>query len=208
MKKIITIDGPSGVGKTTIGQEIALNLNYSFFSSGKLYRYVSKYSYDEKTTNYDEFNLSIDISGNCLINNISYSDDELYNKNINKHSSEIAKDPLVRDLVKTTLLRFYKEIVNNDIYCGLVIEGRDMGSVVFPSAKYKIYLDADKNIRGKRREHQSDLQETMEEIIERDHKDMNREASPLVIPEDAILIDNTNKTIDETIEEIIEKLKL
>ena len=135
MKKIITIDGPSGVGKTTIGQEIALNLNYSFFSSGKLYRYVSKYSYDEKTTNYDEFNLSIDISGKCLINNISYSDDELYNKNINKHSSEIAKDPLVRELVKNTLLTFY-----NDIPSGLVIEGRDMGSVVFPNAEFKIYL--------------------------------------------------------------------
>ena len=85
MKKVITIDGPSGVGKTTIGQEIALNLNYSFFSSGKLYRYISKYSFDVKTTNYDEINLVIDISGNCLINNISYSDDELYNKNINNH---------------------------------------------------------------------------------------------------------------------------
>ena len=203
MKKIITIDGPSGVGKTTIGQEIALNLNYSFFSSGKLYRYVSKYSYDEKTTNYDEFNLSIDISGNCLINNISYSDDELYNKNINKHSSEIAKDPLVRELVKNTLLTFY-----NDIPSGLVIEGRDMGSVVFPNAEFKIYLDADENIRGKRREDQSGSQETIEEIKQRDHKDMNREESPLVIPENSIIIDNTNKTKEETIEEIIEKLKL
>ena len=208
MKSVITIDGPSGVGKTTIGQEIASKLDFQFFSSGKLYRFISKYSYDEKSKNFDKFKLTIDINGNCFINNINYNDEELYTKNLNKHSSEIAKDPLVRDLVKTTLLRFYKEIVNNDIYYGLVIEGRDMGSVVFPRAKYKIYLDADKNIRGKRREHQSDLQETMEEIIERDHKDMNREASPLVIPEDAILIDNTNKTIDETIEEIIEKLKL
>ena len=203
MKKIITIDGPSGVGKTTIGQEIASNLNYSFFSSGKLYRYVSKYSYDEKTSNYDNFNLSIDISGNCHINNISYGDDELYNKNINKHSSEIAKDPLVRELVKRTLLTFYK-----DIPSGLVIEGRDMGSVVFPNAEFKIYLDADEYIRGKRREHQSGSQETIEEIKQRDYKDMYREESPLVIPENAVIIDNTNKTKEETIEEIIEKLKL
>ena len=176
MKKVITIDGPSGVGKTTIGQEIALNLNYSFFSSGKLYRYISKYSYDVKTSNYDEINLVIDISGNCLINNISYSDDELYNKNINNHSSEIARDPLVRELVKNTLLTFY-----NDIPGGLVIEGRDMGSVVFPNADFKIYLDADENIRGKRREHQSGSQETIEEIKQRDHKDMHREESPLVL---------------------------
>jgi len=208
MKSVITIDGPSGVGKTTIGQVIASKLNFQFFSSGKLYRYVSKYSYDKKSKNFDDFKFTIDINGDCFINNINYKDEELYTKNINKHSSEVAKDPLVRKLVKTTLLTFYNDINNNDIYYGLVIEGRDMGSVVFPNAKFKIYLDADKSIRGKRREHQSHSQETMEEIIQRDQKDMNREESPLIIPEDAILIDNTNKTIDETIEKIIEKLKL
>ena len=208
MKNVITIDGPSGVGKTTIGQVIASKLNFQFFSSGKLYRYVSKYSYDKKSKNFDDFKFTIDINGDCFINNINYKDEELYTKNINKHSSEVAKDPLVRKLVKTTLLTFYNDINNNDIYYGLVIEGRDMGSVVFPNAKFKIYLDADKSIRGKRREHQSHSQETMEEIIQRDQKDMNREESPLIIPEDAILIDNTNKTIDETIEKIIEKLKL
>ena len=208
MKSVITIDGPSGVGKTTIGQVIASKLNFQFFSSGKLYRYVSKYSYDKKSKNFEDFKLTIDINGNCFINNINYKDEELYTKNINKHSSEVAKDPLVRKLVKTTLLTFYNDINNNDIYYGLVIEGRDMGSIVFPNAKFKIYLDADKSIRGKRREHQSHSQETMEEIIQRDQKDMNREESPLIIPEDAILIDNTNKTIDETIEKIIEKLKL
>ena len=208
MKNIITIDGPSGVGKTTIGQEIASKLNFHFFSSGKLYRYISKYFYDEKNGNFKDFILTVDIYGKCLINNINYKDEEIYSKNINKYSSEVAKDPLVREIVKTSLITFYKEINESDIYDGLVIEGRDMGSVVFPNAKYKIYLDADKNIRGKRREHQSDSEETMEEIIHRDHKDMNREESPLVIPENAILIDNTNKTKDETIEEIIKKLKL
>ena len=208
MKSVITIDGPSGVGKTTIGQEIASKLNFHFFSSGKLYRYVSKYSYDEKNKNFDDYQLTIDIKGNCFINNINYTDEELYTKNINKHSSEVARDPLVRKLIKTTLLTFYNKINNDDIYYGLVIEGRDMGSVVFPNAKYKIYLDADKSIRGKRRENQSDSQETMEDVIERDHKDMNREESPLVIPKDAIIIDNTNKTIDETIKKIIENLKL
>tara|TARA_X000000368_G_scaffold367120_1_gene314263 strand:- start:2574 stop:3188 length:615 start_codon:yes stop_codon:yes gene_type:complete len=202
MKSVITIDGPSGVGKTTIGKAIASKLNYSFFSSGRLYRYVSKYSYDKKSNNYDEFELTIDLSGNCFINNKNYNDDELYNKNINEHSSEIAKNPLVRDLVKNTLLTFYKNIQD-----GLVIEGRDMGSVVFPNADFKIYLDADENIRGKRREHQSGSQETIEDVKQRDHKDMNRQESPLKIPENAIFIDNTNMTKDETIEEIIKKLK-
>ena len=203
MTKVITIDGPSGVGKTTIGQEIALMLNYTFFSSGKLYRYISKYSYDENNNKFDKFKLTIDISGNCKINNRTYNDDELYNKNINIHSSEIAKNSTVRQIVKTSLLTFNKNIQN-----GLVIEGRDMGSVVFPNAEYKIYLDADENIRGERRENQSDSEETIEEIKQRDHKDMHREESPLVIPKNAVVIDNTNKTKEETIEEIIKKLKL
>jgi len=203
MKKIITIDGPSGVGKTTIGQEIAAKLNYSFFSSGKLYRYVAKYLDNQKNTNYKDIEIKIDSSGNCLINKTTFNDNELYNKKINQYSSEIAKDPIVRNLIKITLLNYYE-----DIDRGLVIEGRDMGSVVFPDADFKLYLDADEETRGVRRENQSGFQETIEEIKQRDHIDMHREASPLVVPENAIVIDNTNKSKEETVGEIIDKLKL
>ncbi len=83
-----------------------------------------------------------------------------------------------------------------------------MGSVVFPSADFKLYLNADQKTRGERRENQSGSEETIEDIKERDHKDMNRDESPLVIPKDAIVIDNTNKTKDETVEVIIKKLEL
>jgi len=203
MKKIITIDGPSGVGKTTIGQEIAVKLKYSFFSSGKLYRYVAKYLDDQKNTNYKDIEIKIDISGNCFINKKKYKDNQIYNKKINQYSSEIAKDSSVRNLIKFTLLNYYENIDR-----GLVIEGRDMGSVVFPNADFKLYLDADEETRGKRRENQSGSQETIEEIKQRDHKDMHREESPLVVPKNAIVINNTNKSKEETVEEIIKKLKL
>ena len=83
-----------------------------------------------------------------------------------------------------------------------------MGSVVFPDADFKLYLDADEETRGVRRENQSGFQETIEEIKQRDHIDMHREASPLVVPENAIVIDNTNKSKEETVGEIIDKLKL
>ena len=203
MKRVITIDGPSGVGKTTVGHEIASQLKYSFFSSGKLYRYIAKYSRDEKSNNYKNFKLEIDNCGECYINKKNYSDEELYNKNINKQSSEIAKDPLVREIIKDTLLNYYK-----NINTGLVIEGRDMGSVVFPNADIKLYLDADEETRGERRENQSGSQETIEEIKERDHKDMHRDASPLIIPKNAIVINNTKKTKEETVEEIIKQIEL
>ena len=203
MKRVITIDGPSGVGKTTIGQDIASYLGYSFFSSGKLYRYIAKYSIDENSKNFKQFDLKINQKADCYINNKNYNDEELYNKNINIQSSEIAKDPLVREIIKYTLLNYYE-----NINTGLVIEGRDMGSVVFPNADLKLYLDADEETRGERRESQSGSQETIEEIKERDHKDMHRDASPLIIPKDAIVIDNTNKTKDETVEVIIKKLEL
>ena len=203
MKRVITIDGPSGVGKTTIGQELASHLGYSFFSSGKLYRYIAKYSIDENSKNYDEFDLKINQSADCYINNKHYKDEELYNKNINKESSEIAKDPLAREIIKYTLLNYYENLKT-----GLVIEGRDMGSVVFPNAEFKLYLNADEKTRGERRESQSGSQETIEDIKERDYEDMNRVVSPLIIPKDAIVIDNTNKTKDETVEVIIKKLEL
>ncbi len=203
MKIVITIDGPSGVGKTTIGQEIASKLNYSFFSSGKLYRYIAKYLMEYSDISYKELNLIIDEDGICKINNKEYEDKEIYNKEINEYSSEVAKEASVRQLIKESLLNYYKKLKR-----GLVIEGRDMGSVVFSDTDYKIYLDADENIRGQRREQQSDSQETIEEIKQRDHKDMFRDESPLVIPENAVLIDNTNKTKDETVKEIIRKLKL
>tara|TARA_B100001996_G_scaffold299571_1_gene240018 strand:+ start:4160 stop:4774 length:615 start_codon:yes stop_codon:yes gene_type:complete len=203
MKRIITIDGPSGVGKTTIGQEIASRLSYYFFSSGKLYRCVAKYLDNQKNINYKDIVIKIDRKGNCFINENNYKDNELYNKKINQYSSEIAKDPFVRELIRFTLLNFYQEIDK-----GLVIEGRDMGSVVFPNADVKLYLDADEQIRGKRRENQSGSQETFEEIKQRDHKDMHREESPLIVPKNAIVIDNTEKSKEETVVEIIKKLKL
>ncbi len=178
-------------------------MGYSFFSSGKLYRYIAKYSSDEKTKEYNDFILNIDDSGDCYINNKNYKDEELYNKKINKESSEIAKERVVREIIKNTLLNYY-----GNINTGLVIEGRDMGSVVFPNAEVKIYLDADEETRGVRRENQSGSQETIDEIKERDHKDMHRDASPLIIPENAILIDNTKKTIDETVKEIIKQIGL
>ncbi|MDB3983951.1 (d)CMP kinase [Acidimicrobiia bacterium] len=202
MNYIVTIDGPSGVGKTSLGSLLAQEYNSNFFSSGKLYRIIAKYFIDHSTS--DTSNLQIEINKELQItlNSYSYSDSDLYIKNINSKSSEIAKIKEVRQIVSESLTNLSKKLSN-----GLIIEGRDMGSIVFPNADLKIYLDADIEVRSKRRLKQSNDSETKEDLLKRDDNDKNRAESPLVIPDDALYIDNSDINMDEVLELVKEKLK-
>ena len=203
MNYIVTIDGPSGVGKTSLGSLLAQEYNSNFFSSGKLYRIIAKYFIDHSTS--DTSNLQIEINEELQItlNSYSYSDSDLYIKNINSKSSEIAKIKEVRQIVSESLTNLSKKLSN-----GLIIEGRDMGSIVFPNADLKIYLDADIEVRSKRRLKQSNDSETKEDLLKRDDNDKNRSESPLVIPDDALYIDNSDINMDDVLELVKEKLKL
>jgi cytidylate kinase len=203
MNYIVTIDGPSGVGKTSLGSLLAQEYNSNFFSSGKLYRIIAKYFIDHSTS--DTSNLQIEINEELQItlNSYSYSDSDLYIKNINSKSSEIAKIKEVRQIVSESLTNLSKKLSN-----GLIIEGRDMGSIVFPNADLKIYLDADIEVRSQRRLKQSNDSETKEDLLKRDDNDKNRSESPLVIPDDALYIDNSDINMDDVLELVKEKLKL
>ncbi len=203
MKKfVITIDGPSGVGKTTIGKTISERLNLNFFSSGSIYRSVAKYLIENDVTEVDDLDIEI-LSNRCTVNGISYDEKDLYDQKISIKSSEIAKLQDLRDNIKSSLNQYFNNLDNS-----LVIEGRDMGSVVFTDAKYKVYLDADLATRGKRREGQSNMVETITDVQKRDFEDKNRLISPLTIPDGALVVDNSTFTINETIDYIIESLKL
>ncbi len=203
MKKfVITIDGPSGVGKTTIGKTISERLNLNFFSSGSIYRSVAKYLIENDVPEVDELDIEI-LSNRCTVNGIFYDEKDLYDQKISIKSSEIAKLQDLRDNIKSSLNQYFNNLDNS-----LVIEGRDMGSVVFTDAKYKVYLDADLAIRGKRREGQSNMVETITDVQKRDFEDKNRLISPLTIPDGALVVDNSTFTINETIDYIIESLKL
>ena len=203
MKKfVITIDGPSGVGKTTIGKTISERLNLNFFSSGSIYRSVAKYLIENDVAEVDDLDIEI-LSNRCTVNGISYDEKDLYDQKISIKSSEIAKLQDLRDNIKSSLNQYFNNLDNS-----LVIEGRDMGSVVFPDAKYKVYLDADLATRGKRREGQSNMVETITDVQKRDFEDKNRLISPLTIPDGALVVDNSTFTINETIDYIIESLKL
>ena len=203
MNYIVTIDGPSGVGKTSLGSLLAQEYNSNFFSSGRLYRIIAKYFIEHSTSDTSSLQIEINEELQITLNSYSYVDSDLYIKNINSKSSEIAKIKEVRQIVSESLINLSKKLSN-----GLIIEGRDMGSIVFPNADLKIYLDADIEVRSKRRLKQSNDSETKEDLLKRDDNDKNRSESPLIIPDDALYIDNSDINMDEVLDLVKEKLKL
>ena len=201
--KIITLDGPSGVGKTTIGKKLASDLSLDFISSGMLYRAIAAHFNKKGVSTINEINITSKNPVICVIDGETYQEDELYSSEINEKSSEIAQLLEIRNIV-SNILRFLFTSSTN----GLVVEGRDMGSVVFQDADLKIYLDASEATRSERRLAQSGSKESIEDIRTRDSRDINRKISPLVVPDNALVINNEDMTIEEIINLIKENLKL
>lgn len=202
-KTLITLDGPSGVGKTTIGKRLASELNLDFFSSGLLYRVIALHNEKTNSFNLNELEIVSNDPAVFKVDGNVYEEKNLYTPQINTKSSEIAQLSEIRVVVSNVL-----QFLFNNSTAGFVVEGRDMGSVVFKNADLKIYLDASEVTRSERRIAQSGNKETVEDLRARDSRDINRNNSPLIIPDDAIVINNENKSIDEVIKIIKENLKL
>ena len=202
-KIIITIDGPSGSGKTTLGRAISKKLGITFFSSGSIYRVITKYFLDTNSLGFENFEIISYEPLEIKIDNHTYFEKDLYTKELNTKSSELAQQIEIRAIVDNIL-----KFVESSADSGLVVEGRDMGSVVFPDATLKIYLDADEQIRSSRRVEQSNNEETTDDIAERDKRDLSRKNSPLVVPKGALMLQNNTSTIEELVDEVIENLKL
>ena len=211
MKRIIiTIDGPAASGKGTIAKYIKNKFNYFHIDSGILYRKIAKILFDNKVNikNYKELA--------SFIKNID--DIDAVNKrglrstHISKISSEIAKINLIRNFINLNQRKIVKKCPKK--YKGIVIDGRDIGSVVFKNAQIKLYIITNPTIRAKRRYKELiDLGEktiysnVLKEIKLRDKKDKNRKNSPLVIPKGAIIINNSDSLYKtrKIINQIIDK---
>lgn len=206
---IIALDGPSGSGKSTIANILAKKLKISYLNTGSMYRAVTLFFLENNIKKSDKIDMdllrkiNIDIKGDKVFLNEKDVSDKIRNKEVTENVSWVSSLFLVRKY----LVDMQRKISQNK---SIILDGRDIGTVVFPNAKYKFFLVASSEVRAKRRYEQNEIDKPLEEIqkdIEkRDYLDSHREISPLKKAEDAIEIDSSNLTIDETIEEIINKM--
>ena len=221
-KVIVAIDGPSSSGKSTIAKLVAKHFNFTYIDSGSIYRAITYIAIKNnliKTGNIDVVSL-IDLLNNCSIsfsfnsnnqNVIKLDDisveDEIRTFEISNNVSLIAEKNEIRKYV----LKIQKDISNNK---SVVMDGRDIGSVVFPNADFKFFLDASIDVRALRRWNELKLtekdlkfEEVKKDLLKRDKKDINRKFSPLRRSKDSTLINSDRLDISEVVKHIIGIIK-
>jgi cytidylate kinase len=205
---VIAIDGPAASGKSTVARELAQRLGFVYVNSGAMYRaitwYVLDHGFDGRAADQipaliESARIECEISGRCLRMIIDRNDParHLRDARVNNHVSQVSAVPRVRRIVDELMRECARE---HD----LVVEGRDIGSIVFPDTPYKFYIDASPEVRHRRRAAEGQR----DEIAARDRADSSRVAAPLVIAEDALVIDSSHLTIDGVVGEIVGRLKM
>jgi CMP/dCMP kinase len=206
--RIIAIDGPAASGKSSVARELARRLGFAYVNSGAFYRAITWYVLEHGVAADDvgaiervveRATITCQLRDHASFMLIDSVDPEpfLREDRVNQNVSFVSSVPRVREILVDHLRRY---AATNDI----VMEGRDIGSVVFPDTPFKFYIDASPEIRRRRREAQGQL----DRIAARDQADSSRRASPLIIAEDAHVIDSSSLTIDGVVGEIIGRLKL
>ena len=211
---VIAIDGPAGSGKGTIAKLISTKLSFHYLDSGAVYRMIAYAALLKNISPEDESKLS-QISE---INDIKFINDrallnkeDITNKIRTDEISIFASKIAIHSSLRASILNFQKSFFK---YPGLVAEGRDMTSVVFPDAKIKIFLNASVKERANRRfkqlilkEKDVNLAEITEQIMLRDSRDRERPVSPLIISENAYILETDQLSIEQTVEKILQIIR-
>ena len=203
--KILTIDGPSASGKGSLSRNIAKHLGFKILDSGLLYR---AYAYFSKSISKieeipalinNEISFTYNESDVIVLHENNDITSELRSEETAKIASKLSALPQTREDLLSIQRSFYTED-------GLVADGRDMGTVVFPSASLKIFLEASPEVRAKRRHlelqkrgQEVNMLDLIADIEQRDMKDRTRAISPLIPAEDSVLIDSSNMSLDEVL---------
>lgn len=214
-KPVVSIDGNSSTGKSSLAKQLAKAFGYIHIDSGAMYRAVTYFALEKKLIQNKtieeqkllkqldkiviEFILNPKNENEIYLNGICV-ESEIRSMEVNKHVSLVAKIPAVRNYLVMLQRKFGEK-------GGVVMDGRDIGTIVFPNAEVKIFLTAEAKVRAERRflelkaeKSETSLEEVIKNINERDFLDINRSISPLSKPEDANVIDNTYINPKETFE--------
>lgn len=212
---IIAIDGPAGSGKSTVAKLIADEIGFTYLDTGAMYRLFAyklmkeNVSFEDKSKELELLkDLNIDMRDAKFYLDGKDVTDEIRTREVSSNASKVSSVKEVREKMVDLQREFSK---SKDV----ILDGRDIGTVVFPDADLKIYLNADAKIRAERRyrelqgkEQNIKYEEILKEITDRDFHDMNRKESPLKIADDALVLDSTSLSADEVkakIKELIEK---
>ena len=219
VNNLITIDGISGAGKGTLAKSLALELNYSLLDSGNLYRLVGLIAKRLKTSNSEEIakelnsrKITMKFDNLKGLTEVFFGSErvteELRHEEVAMEASNFAKDSFIRN----TLIKHQKDYFDSNK--GLIADGRDMGTVIFPEARWKFFLIASIEERAKRRLRQLKevgLEVNMPTLIDnikvRDEQDKNRDISPAVPAEDALTIDTSNLSAEGLKNKVLEIIK-
>jgi len=212
IKEIIAIDGPAASGKSTVAKRVAKELGYKYIDSGAMYRCIALYMIRNKieltdiVKHLDEIAIDFDIANNVYLNDENVSE-AIRMPEVTALVPKVAAIKEVRERLVEMQQAYGKEK-------GIVMDGRDIGTVVFKDAKLKIYQIASPEARALRRYNENiakgiaaNLNEIEKKIEKRDYEDMNRDISPLKKADDAVELDTSDLTIEENVAKILEIFK-
>ncbi len=204
--RVIALDGPAASGKSSVARQLARRLGFAYVNSGAMYRAVTWSVLNAGIDPSDkrriaELIATLSLAGvlqdrelHLLIDNVDLAE-HLHEDRVNSEVSRVSTAPEVRQVLVQRMRDYARK---HD----LVVEGRDIGSVVFSDTPYKFYIDASPEVRAQRRAAQG----LRDEIARRDQADSSRAASPLVIAKDAEVIDTSNLTVEQVVDEIVKRL--